>query len=354
MKLFALICPNGLGHFKRVVGVLHALSELESALEVSLLAPAGARERLRGWAKLAHPEWNWHFFPEGVKGVRWELEAEAYRDGSLLSWESLLEDLPAFQEAKVVLSDNLAGVLAHRPDAVLSGNFLWSDVLEKAYPAEAAVQEFVRRERVLLEKHRPPMLCVERLAMPSVRALTEAVGLGFFAQGKRMPEKKIRPATQTRIAILGGGTGKARELLLQAVSDLAKAGFSSLLTAGDLLAEARKAGCAKAEPFGFAPEDFHAAELVICRPGVGTLTDCVQAGTPVLAVYEAGNVEMEYLGRRIEELGLGIDVAQGKVLPAVLEALRDKNLRRYHSCLREQPLNGIEGAARFLLDRLRA
>ena len=338
-----------------MVGILHALSGLEPGLEVSLLAPAGARERLRGWEKLAHPEWKWHFFPEGVKGVRWELEAGAYRDGSLLSWESLLEDLPAFWEAKVVLSDNLTGVLAHRPDAVLSGNFLWSDVLEKAWPAETAVQEFVRRERALLKEHRPPMLCVERLAMPSVKALTEAVGLGFFAQGKRMPEKKNRPeARRARIAVLGGGTGMARELLLQAVSDLAKAGFSSLSLAGDLLAEVRKAGSTEAEPFGFGPEDFHATDLVICRPGVGTLTDCVQAGTPVLAVYEAGNVEMEYLGRRVEELGLGIDVAQSAVLPAVMKALQDKNLRKYHSCLREQPLNGIEGAARFLLDKLRA
>ncbi len=351
MSIFALICPNGLGHFRRVVGILHELSALRPGLEISLLAPRAAGERLADWEKLRHDSWQWHYFPEGEPAVRWELEAAAYRDDSLLKWEKVLENIEAFHTAELVLSDNLSGVLARRPDAILSGNFLWSEVLENAYPEEPAVQRFVQRERSLLKAHRPYMLCVEKLAMPAVKTLTRPVGLGFFAQGQRMDAQRQK-AGRPRIALLGGGTGKARKILLQAVRDLAKADAYQLALPEDLLEQARKEGLPGIEPFGFRPADFYACELVICRPGVGTITDCVQATTPLIALYEEGNVEMQYLARFLSKSGLGADPGHTDLLPVVEKMLQPAVLGKYRRNLRQQPIDGIREAARFLLSAL--
>ncbi len=348
MEVFAVVCPNGLGHVKRVVGLLHALDVLKPGFRAALLLPPFA-ERLKNWPKLQHPNWQLFPLPKGIRGVRWSSDASAYRDGSLFAWEKHLRSLPAFRRARLVLSDNLATVLAHRPDAVLSGSFLWSDVLEKAHGGEPEVRKFVELERQLLAKHKPLMLGVEALAMPSVKRQTRWKGFGFFTQGPRWPLRL--PSGQTyRIAVLGGATAAARKLLLQAVRELAAGKDYQLLLPEGLLQAAQAEGIGNTALFGFRAEDFASCHLVICRPGVGTLTDCVETATPLVAVYEAGNAEMEHLGRLVEKLGLGRNAGQSPVRELV-EKMLDPEQQKYHRAkLHAQTGGGLEKAALFLAD----
>ncbi len=346
MDVFAVVCPNGLGHLKRVVGLLHALEALRPGLKAGLLVPAFA-ERLKCWHKMQHPNWRFFFLPKGEKGVHWASRASAYRDGSLQKWEKHLSSSEAFHQADLVLSDNLAGVLAHRPDTILSGNFLWSDVLERAYPDVAEVRAFVEAERSLLKKYRPLMLGVEALVMPSVREQTRWRGFGFFTQGARWPVR-LPSGKEVRIAVLGGATSAARDILLQAVRELAARNRYRLLLPEKLLEAAQEEGLRGMEPFSFRAEDFANCHLVVCRPGVGTLTDCVETATPLLALYEAGNVEMEHLGQLVERLGLGLNVGQGPVGEFVEEMLEAERQKYHRERLRAQVGGGLEEAAKVL------
>ncbi len=353
MDIFAVVCPNGLGHFKRVLGVFYALRQMKPGLEMGLIASAFAEKRLKNWYKNKNLSLRRFYFAEEEKGVRWALKPEAYRDGSLLSWERQLAGLSELAKARLVLSDNLTAVLKFRPDAVLSGNFLWSDVLEHAYPEEEAVRQFVEQERRLLHKHRPIMLGVEQLVMPSVKAQTRWKGFGFFAQEpRRLPgEGNVRLAGQNRprIAILGGGTDAAQPFLLQAVWDLAKAGKYDLFLSEKLLCETRAKQLKNVYSFGFSSKDFESCQLVVCRPGVGTITDCVQAGTPLLAVYEPGNVEMRHLAGQVERLGLGYDVGRQGVNVFAERLLQRGHYSACRAKLLAQPTDGIQQMAKALL-----
>lgn len=74
-------------------------------------------------------------------GVGWSADASVYEDGRLRGWLRRLARVEEIAAADLVLSDNLPGVLELRADAVLSGSFLWSDVLGEAYGDHPAVAE---------------------------------------------------------------------------------------------------------------------------------------------------------------------------------------------------------------------
>lgn len=328
---------------------------MEPKTPIGLLLPAFAERQLHNWSKWKNlrPHLDLYYWPKNQKGVRWETNPNAYNDGSLMHWEKILNELPPLPHASIVLSDNLTAVLKHRPDAILSGNFLWGDILQTAWPQHLQIKKFAEQERRLLQKYRPLMLGTNAIAMPAVKRLTQWQGFGFYTQQKTIKRsKKInQPA---RIALLGGATNNAQTLLVKAAQSLAQCHTYQLMLPAPILRQAIQKGLQNVHPFGFKPEDFASCDLVICRPGVGTLTDCVQTATPILAVYEPNNPEMQHLAKRISDLGLGENAAQSNVLPWVKYMLNPKKWLSYIQNLSSQPTKGLEQAAETLLNRLQS
>lgn len=75
-----------------------------------------------------------------------------------------------------------------------------------------------------------------------------------------------------------------------------------------------------------------APKLVVARPGMGTIRDCLQSATPLLAVYSEGNFELSSNARKIEELGLGWSHSASSPLqlpsPEEIERVRE-NIKAY-------------------------
>jgi Glycosyltransferase family 28 C-terminal domain len=336
VKLLAIASENGLGHVRRVVGMLSGLCERVPALEVHLACEAWQLERLRGWARLERLRAHGLHTHTGVvaDSLRWPLPDD--RPERLWGWEQRLRALAPTSEADLVLSDNLVGALDVRADTVLAGSFLWSDVLDDTPGAG----ELIRRDRALLARHRPPMLCVEALAMPGVRERTNAVPLPWMCDRvvERVPEAR-------RVAVLGGASGAADALLREAARALAQAGF-------DVTAPG---AWAVGEPFGHEAEDFARCALVVCRPGAGTLTDAVAASVPTLLVYERPGREMAHNAARMAELGLGVDLGDvdaDAVVAAARRLFDGMALDAMRTRLRVQAKDGLERAAAWLAARL--
>src|SRR5215831_15691858 len=121
MHIVAVICSNGLGHYRRTVGLLSRLQERLPEARIDVICESWQRDRTSNWERGSH------FWERGARlidavtapGVHWSTEASTYRDGRLMAWERRLSDVRALREADLVLSDNLAGVLTVRPDACL-------------------------------------------------------------------------------------------------------------------------------------------------------------------------------------------------------------------------------------------
>lgn len=341
MRILAVVCHSGLGHYGRTLALLARLAARQP-VSVTLVCESWQVERM----PLPFPA----DVVTGVvePGVHGPVNADLYRDGRLLAWEERLARVPALWHADVVVSDNLCGVLSVRPDAILVGSFLWSDVLGEAYPSHADVQRFVLRERELLARHSPPMLCVGDVAMPGVLQRTRAVPLPWMCEAvSRTPAARSVP----RIALLGGATGVADEILVQAARALSD-GPWELCLPPSLLERASPRGRAPCLPFGYGPQDFSALSAVVCRPGMGTVTDCVSYHLPMVTLHEANSPEMEHLAGRLEALGVAKNLGAAPAGESVVLAIHDLLGRaaRMRSRLAELKTDGLDRAVDWLVE----
>lgn len=341
-RIAYLVAPNGVGHLRRGAGILDRLLDADPSWRVDLVCAQWQLDQLDGWGPLERV--LGHAATAALTGVLdpgvgWERDPARYTVERLEGWRGRLDSLPAVHDAHLVVSDNLAGVLEIRPDAVLAGSFLWSDVLVGAHPDNPLIDAFVRRERELLDTHRPPMLCVRDVAMPGVWARTDAVGVGWMCPS-RQPGPIVAPAAGGRpaVAFLGGRTGAADSLLAAAADHLAHAGELAVVDA---------------HGFGFEAADYAGLAVCVARPGIGTLTDCVTHFLPIVAVREAGNPELDHNAARVVELGIGVDPGACPGPAAVESAVHEALERRVE--IREQlaalDRDGLDDAARWLQDR---
>jgi hypothetical protein len=344
-SVVAVIAGNGLGHYRRTAAFLALLLDRGLAGPVTVVGETWQCERTRGWwatERLVEAGATWH---TGVvsPGVEWSTAAARYDDGRLLAWEERLTAVPELADASLVIADNLPQVLAHRPDAVVAGSFLWSDVLEAAHPTSAAVRAFVERERELLDTARPPMVCVEDLVMPGVRRRTKAVAVGWMCD-RDVVDTGPSPRA---VAVLGGRTGAADDLLRPVAEELVAQGVEVFAPA--------ELDAAGTKPFDHDADWAHVA-VVVGRPGAGTLTDCVARAIPIVAVHEPGNSELEHNATRVEALGIG-RAAPAEADPTVVaqSALELLDTRTGHDArdqLRRLTTTGLDEATDWLAGRL--
>jgi hypothetical protein len=343
VKVVALVCENGLGHFRRSVAILAELVIRGRVSRLDLVCEAWQVERNQSWRPMeVLRAAGAHLRHEIMSpGPRWPLPDDA--DVRLEGWIDRARTLPAVMDADVLLSDNLGGALALRDDAVLVGSFLWSDVLAQPALPSMRVQRFVEHERALLAKHRPPMLCVGDLAMPGVTERTRAVPLPWMCE-----DVVASGAPGKRIAVLGGAAGAADDLLVQAAAALVRAGHDVAVPRAMV---ARLDG-ARVHEFGHASGDFAACAVVVCRPGAGTLTQCVAAGVPVVAVREPGNLEMEHNAARVAALGIGVDAGEAPSAEALVAALERALASDARTRLAALAKDGVARAADWIESRV--
>lgn len=348
MKVSWLISPNGLGHAQRATALAAAVVRERPGVEVTFVCERWQVDRLATTPALRALRAAGARFVFELLGdaPRWPI---APGGGDLLAWRPRLAASRLLDDADLVVSDNLAGVLALAPDAVLCGSFLWSDVLAPLAARSPQVARFVADERALLASHRPRMLCNADLAMPGVLAQTRAATLPWMGT-----PADVELAAGDVVALLGGASGAADAGLIALAQELHRRGVALALSA-DL---ARRPDAPPGRPFDHSPEAYQAARLLVCRPGVGTLTRAIAAGRPILTPPEPDHAEMVHNAARVAALGVARALPDGAAADradAVCTLLADTaSLGRLAAAARTRPQGGLAAGAALLLDELDA
>lgn len=255
--------------------------------------------------------------------------------------------------ADLVISDNLVGILQKRPDTILMGSFLWKDVYAHAYPNNPEVQQFVAREERILAQSHPPMLCVGDIAMPCVLKETEAVPLPWF--GWETPCRTRQIQQLKTIAVLAGATDAAADHADQLTMALMAQNSYTIALPQAKIDQLQLRGWAQVIPFDFSSKAYRLCDLVICRPGVGTITDCITAGTPMAFFYEPANLEMSWNASRLAQKGIAQDWGAEPTSGVMLEALSatgfEVRLREMAEQLKTIPTDGFDKAIEWLSGR---
>jgi UDP:flavonoid glycosyltransferase YjiC (YdhE family) len=188
--------------------------------------------------------------------------------------------------------------------------------------------------------------------MPEVERLTRAVRLPWFCERATLPTTRAWPIRN--VLLLGGATDAVAPALRDLIRVL-HAGTAATLFAPQRLLPEELRGSPRVRPFGFGDTDFATCDLVIGRPGVGLLTDCVRFALPILCFGDEANAEMRHNALRVEELGIGRRVQLGEAA-ATAQLLRGgithPEYRAWCENLASRKCGGIAGAARFISRKL--
>jgi hypothetical protein len=334
------VAPNGVGHAVRALRVLRSLVEAHGPFaEIAVAMAPSQLEALtpstRVWLDAAQVRVIHGVVEPGVGIVS---APGSFADGQLVDWERRWAAESALATADLVVSDNLAGVLRTRGDAVLMGSFLWSDVLA-AVSHEPGVADFVDHERALLATHRPVMLATADVAHPGVIERTDAVLLPWFDDRAEAPERQVaRAMARPAVAVVGGTTGAADDLLQRA--------RKALMVAGREVVDG--------VPLP-GSEDWERVGTLVCRPGIGTVTAGVVAARPLLLLSEVGNPELDATTAAMVRLGLARALEDPEEAVDVLDELDDPEVRRAMvASMVARPTGGHRVAAELLASRLAA
>jgi len=343
-----IVCPNGMGHFKRVMAVVGEILKLTKLLQITIVCQSWQRSKID-----KHFSVPVRFFEDLMEpGVSYEFfEDTFFEQKKYLKWEESVAKLEAFKNADLIVSDNLCGILEHHDRVILMSSFLWMDLLQADDRFRCVSQEFVEREKQLLSSRHPKMLCVEDIVMPAVRNYTEAVPLPWFAESLMTDRADYtEEPTVVTIAVLLGRTGVMDPWLKAFVSVAKEEGIVVKLPSPYDKEY-------NTESFSFSDDAFQAVDMVLCRPGIGVITDCIRNQTVMLTLFEDNNTEMEHNAKAIAEVlqleSLGVDPCVYKACEAVRNLSKDYiQLNRMQKRLRTRQLGGTQKAADYILKSL--
>tara|TARA_B100000287_G_scaffold435311_1_gene502995 strand:+ start:1471 stop:2517 length:1047 start_codon:yes stop_codon:yes gene_type:complete len=318
-KISFIICANGLGHFKRCIRVIGSILEVRN-YNIDIICQKWQRDVFCSTNLINHKNINWHLnFME--PGVVWP---PSFLDENLIIWFRRIEHL--LYNSNLIISDNLTMPLKKYKNVVLMGSFLWSDVFEYAFPNNYNIKRFIDLERSLLEENRPDMICIKDIAMDNVIKFTNAVKVPWMFENKSL-NNKDNSIKKMKIGFLPGRKNIDKNIIRLAIN--LKANVDVDIFFPKYFIDVLKGYNIKmANVFRFSNEEFNQLDLILGRPGIGLITDCLKSNTFLLPIYEKNNLEMIHNSFIIEKNGWGSELNGVYDVDYVLDVI--KKLQSYN------------------------
>jgi UDP-N-acetylglucosamine:LPS N-acetylglucosamine transferase len=233
----------------------------------------------------------------------------------------------------------------------LLGSFLWHDV---ARIEDQERVEIIESEISLLKQIETSMICLEPMAMPGVLEQTNAITVPWMTLTQI--DVSLNDLKRIHILFTGGGTGLINDKLAAVALELAAQNPNwSIYLDAKLFNLTRKSNNGQLNKFNFSQEEFALLDAIVCRPGVGILTDCAQYRIPVLAIGDEENQEIKHNTARVQEMGVGIGIDLIQQHPritaeTVMTLVNSKeSLNKFRNQWRKQATGGAEVAALEIL-----
>jgi len=253
-------CSNGFGHYKRISIIAKYLS---NDYDITIYGTWHQMFNLGGVKNCRHVQQHTH-------NIRWDKTLS----NSKVDFKSYKECLENHKEDLLrhdyVISDNIVGILEYRPDAILSGSFFWKDVFFNKF-GKNKITDF---DNELLDKHNPLILTNKYAETGSIKNYKNKVQFGFGCKDKKYKEFKIDKILTLKPSLnyLDTYSTFFDKLKLKTTSDFSVKENIALM----------------------------------CRPGLGIITHCVENNIPLIALYDKNDsTEIIELAKLVEKLGIG-------------------------------------------------
>lgn len=257
-------CTNGYGHFKRVSEVAKNLTEdfkidiYCSPKQLSKIGPIGNASYILT-----------------DDNIRWDNILNDDPTTAIDCYFNWLEKYgPTVHNYDIVISDNIVGLLHYRDDIKLMGSFLWSDViLDKI--GNNKLSSF---DKDLLKAKLPTIITNKYVETQSLKEYPNKFQTGFGCSNKMMVISDIRYLVYQSSS-------------LNYLSDYSRF-VNEIASLPDFVLTNNNS--------------YIDNTAYVARPGVGTITHCVENYIPLVALYsEKDSREIIELAHIVEELNIG-------------------------------------------------
>lgn len=292
--LAVLVSANGYGHLRRQILIVRELMRRHRNLR-TVFALTNRQYQRFGPEIEALGDLVSTAIGLTEDSVCWTNNAASYTDQNLNGWEKEWESNASLLKSDFVISDNLVGVLNKRPDALLSGSFLWHEVISVFSSQNKSCRDYVDRDISLLRQNTPTMICNWSIATNAVKNLTNPIGTSWMVGDVAMPTLL---EDRQSILVHGGGTRTLDNKVRDIATMLRKRNFEVFT---DLEDDHHK--------FDYLEESWSKVGVVVCRPGAGTATECVKWKIPMIVLRDTENSEAESNAKVLIRLGLAHGIA---------------------------------------------
>ena len=348
-----IVCSNGYGHLKRVIAVVTNILKLSDKIDVVVFCSGknmkiaqeeinffGLDARCTYCTDLSYNELDW-ISKDGVSFTKF------------INWQTELSSHPILITSDLVISDNHITPITVFENVKLMGSFIWSDVVNYSNNDVEKIKEI---EFLFLQKRKPEMYCLNSFAMPALIKNTIAVQLPWFCEPFEINEKP----KESGILISGGGTALINDHLSKVALNLIKLGFQENIYLDSKLYELI-GGVAdrRIRKFSFSNLDFFNLKAIVCRPGIGILTDCVKYGLPPIVINDGFNEEINHNASTVNKLEIGRSFSMSEysihqLSNEIILILNDRaELSRFRENIKEQKTGGAAKAAQLIVDSIK-
>lgn len=256
-------CTNGLGHYKRVYEVSKYLIDF---FNITIFCNQNQVDKI-GTLEDVHYEYY------EIDNIRWDWVTNGQVDRAVkqyYKWSAKYNSTT--QEFDIIVSDNLPALLISRPDTILMGSFLWKDVFEDYI----GVNDLSKLDTILLREHNPILITNKYVETQSVKTYKNKLQTGFGCEERKTEHSEIEHI------VLQYPSLQYLDEYVKYLDTLNTVGITKDLS-------------------------YINNTCIIARPGVGTITHCVEHGIPLVALYsDKDSREIIELAQKVEELGIGI------------------------------------------------
>ena len=283
MKIGIYICSNGYGHFHRMLQVCTHLP----FHEIDIHCERYQYNRF----KPTQDNLNFIFYKES--NIRWDRK----RVGSI--------DTSGIDKYDRVITDNLVEVLKYRPDALLSGSFLWSDIWREKY----GNNDFSDEQDKIFHDVKPRVVCNGDVVFGQLKKYINKVDIGWGCKDNSTEDFNLN-----RIVCITPSlnyTEKYTEKFLEIRNEYQDdVDFSFNINHTD-------------------------NSMFVIRPGLGIITTCVSHRIPIVALWdEDDSIEIQHLAHKVEELGIGISLNVND------DFILSSDVTKYRESFKKLNLNG--------------
>jgi len=280
------VCSNGLGHYKRVYEIARLLLY---DFDITIYCTKNQRDKI-GWLK------NVNYKIYSIDNIRWDQVLAGEPLNAIETYfDWLIEYGNTTLDYDIVISDNLVGLAQHRDDLILMGSFFWHDVFE-SYLGE---NYLTFSDRSILLDTNIPVLTNKYVETQSMKVYNNKIQFGFGGKFKKPIINKIENIVPLvpSLNYLEGYSNTIEKLL----------STNKFLKQNNL--------------------SYINNTCIVARPGVGTITHCVEHSIPLIALYSTNDsAEIIELAGYVEELGIGFKQDIDKPLDTgILDRIEDNS-----------------------------